>query len=429
MTMQSTQLENSLLNHIPKKESSFTERQSSSSSALIVPGQTIGVLGGGQLGRMMILEGRRLGYRFVVLDPALDSPAGQVADEQIVGEYDSPMAMERLMDKSDLVVYEFENIDPDMVRMIEAIKPLPQGSNLLRWTRHRGQERKVLQDAQIPIASYQVVTSKTQILEAIEELQLPCVLKVLTGGYDGKGQWVIRTLDDPFPPVEVIEKGILVEKFIPYVKEISVIVARGVSGEVEVYPPVMNIHRNQILHMTISPAPIKEGIRERAEQIAYQLASQLRFVGVLAIEMFVLADGTILVNELAPRPHNSGHITMDIMNPCQFEQFVRAVTGLPLRKPARKSTGIMVNLLGEHQEAFFEQLANLPSCAKVHWYGKSVAKEGRKMGHINFAGDSSLQDLLELVNEIPIWEPLSGQEWEAIFSIANNQVEGRRLHD
>ncbi|TCP69141.1 5-(carboxyamino)imidazole ribonucleotide synthase [Baia soyae] len=428
MTMRSTQLENSLLNSLPKKESSFIWRESSDVSPLVMPGQTIGVLGGGQLGRMIILEGRRLGYRFVVLDPAIDSPAGQVADEQIVGAYDSPVAMARLMEKSDLVVYEFENIDPDMVRMIETIKPLPQGSNLLRWTRHRGQERKVLQDAQIPTAPYQVVTSKTELLEAIEELQLPCVLKVLTGGYDGKGQWVLRTSGDPFPPVDIIEKGILVEKFIPYVKEISVIVARGISGEVEVYPPVMNIHRDQILHMTISPAPIKEGIRTRAEQIAYHLASQLRFVGVLAIEMFVLADGTILVNELAPRPHNSGHITMDTTTPCQFEQFVRAVTGLPLRKSIRKNTGIMVNLLGEHQEAFFEQLAKLPSCAKVHWYGKSVAKEGRKMGHINFVRDS-LQDLLELINELPIWKPLSQQEWEAIFAIANNQMEGRRLHD
>ncbi|MDQ0417114.1 5-(carboxyamino)imidazole ribonucleotide synthase [Croceifilum oryzae] len=418
MKMQSTQLENSLLNSLSKKESSFTLGHSSNPSPIVVPGQTIGMLGGGQLGRMMILEGRRLGYRFVVLDPASDSPAGQVADEQIVGAYDSPMAIEQLMEKSDLVVYEFENIDPDTVRMIESIKPLPQGSDLLCWTGHRGQERKVLQDAQIPIASYQVVTSKAKLVEAIEQIKLPCVLKVLTGGYDGKGQWVISTLDDPFPPAEIIEKGILVEKFVPYVKEISVIVARGISGEMEVYPPVMNIHRNQILHMTISPAPIKEGIRERAEQIAYRLANQLQFVGVLAIEMFVLADGTILVNELSPSPHNSGHITMDTTNPCQFEQFMRAVTGLPLRKSVRKNTGIMVNLLGEHQEAFFEQFAKLPSCAKVHLYGKSVARVGRKMGHINFVGDS-LSDLLELINEMSIWEPLSGQEWEAFVAIAN----------
>ncbi|SDZ26072.1 5-(carboxyamino)imidazole ribonucleotide synthase [Thermoactinomyces sp. DSM 45892] len=429
MRIQFTQSE-SLLNSLPKKESGFNLRQSNSipSAPLVVPGQTIGVLGGGQLGRMIILEGRRLGYRFVVLDPDIDSPAGQVADEQIIGEYDSPMAMERMIDKSDLVIYEFENIDLDTVRMVEAIKPLPQGSNLLRWTKHRGEERKVLQDAQIPIAPYQIVTSKAQMLEAIEELQLPCVLKTLTGGYDGKGQWVVRALEDPLPPLEVIERGILVEKFVPYVKEISVIVARGVSEEVEVYPPVMNIHRNQMLHMTISPAPIKEGIRERAEKIAYQLASQLWFVGVLAIEMFVLADGTILVNELAPRPHNSGHITMDITTTCQFEQFIRAVTGLPLSKPARKNSGIMVNLLGEHQDAFFGELTKLPPCAKIHWYGKSVAKEGRKMGHINFVGDS-LQDLLELVNEIPIWNPLSGQEWGAIFSIANHQIESRRLYD
>ncbi|SFX67459.1 5-(carboxyamino)imidazole ribonucleotide synthase [Thermoactinomyces sp. DSM 45891] len=428
MTMQFTKLGDSLLNSLPKKEASFTWRQTSKTSPLVVPGQMIGVLGGGQLGRMIILEGRRLGYRFVVLDPTTNSPAGQVADEQIIGAYDSPMAMERLIDKSDLVIYEFENIDLDTVRMIEAIKPLPQGSNLLRWTKHRGQERTVLQDAQIPISPYQVVTSRAQMLEAVEKLQFPCVLKTLTGGYDGKGQWVVRTLDDAFPPVEIIEKGILVEKFVPYVKEISVIVARGIAGEVEVYPPVMNIHRNQILHMTISPAPIKEGIRERAEQIAYQLASQLRFVGMLAIEMFVLADGTILVNELAPRPHNSGHITMDIMTTCQFEQFIRAVTGLSLRKPARKNSGIMVNLLGEHQDAFFDELTKLPSCAKVHLYGKSVAKEGRKMGHINFVGDS-LEDLLELVNEMSIWNPLSGQEWKAVFAIANNQMESRRLND
>ncbi|MDQ0418105.1 5-(carboxyamino)imidazole ribonucleotide synthase [Croceifilum oryzae] len=414
------------LNCLSKQESNFPYGQSSNPSPLVVPGQTIGVLGGGQLGRMIILEGRKLGYRFVVLDPVSDSPAGQVADEQIVGAYDSPVSMEQLCDKSDLVVYEFEDIDLDMVQMIETIKPLPQGSNLY-WTKNRGHQRKILQDAQIPLAPCHVVTSKAQMLEAIEELQLPCVLKTLTGRDYGKGQWVIRTLDDPLPPVEIIEKGILVEKLVPYVKEISVIVARGISGEVEIYPPVMNIHRNQILHMTISPAPIKEGIRERAEQIAYQLVSQIQFVGVLAIQMFVLVDGTLLVNELSPRPHNSGHITMDSTNPCQFEQFVRAVTGLPLRKPVRKNTGIMVNLFGEHLDAFRDELTKLPSCAKVHWYGKSVARVGRKMGHINFVGDS-LQDLLELVNEMPIWEPLSGQEWAAISAMANNQVEDKRLY-
>ncbi|TCP68581.1 5-(carboxyamino)imidazole ribonucleotide synthase [Baia soyae] len=409
------------------QESQELSGQSSNPSLVVFPGQTIGVLGGGHLSRMIVLEGRRLGYRFIVLDPANDSPAGQVADEQIVGAYDSPLAIEKLMEKSDLVVYEFENIDPDMVQMIETKKPLPQGSTLLHWTRHRGQERKVLQDAQIPIAPYQVVTSETEMLEAIEELQLPCVLKVLTCRHDGKNRWVVRTSDDPLPPQEMIEKGILVEKFVPYVKEISVIAARSISGEIEVYPPAMNIHRNQILHMTISPAPIKEGIRMRAEQIAHQLASQLPFVGVLAIKMFVLADGTIWVNKLAPRPHNSGHITMDTTNPCQFEQFVRAVTGLPLRKLVQKNTGIMVNLFVEHQEAFLNELTKLPPCAKVHWYGKNGAKEGRKMGHINFVGDS-LQDLLELINEMPIWEPLSQQEWDAICSIANNQIECKRLY-
>ncbi|WP_177239821.1 5-(carboxyamino)imidazole ribonucleotide synthase [Thermoactinomyces sp. DSM 45891] len=413
------------MNSLSKEKSSISRSQSSNPSPLVVPGQTIGVLGGGQLGRMIILEGRRLGYRFVVLDPDSDSPAGQIADEQIVGSYDSVMAIEQFTNKSDVVVYELENIDPDTVRMIESIKPLPQGSDLLCWMGHRGQERKVLQDAQIPITSYQVVTSKAQLIEAIEQIKLPCVLKVLTKGYDGKGQWVIHTLDDPFPPVEVIEKGILVEKFVPFVKEISVIVARDMSGKVEIYPPVMNIHRNQILHMTISPAPIKDGIRGRVEQIAYQLASKLRFVGMLAIEMFVLVDGTILVNKLAPRPHNSGHITMDITTTCQFEQFIRAVTGLPIHQPIRNDHGIMVNLLGEHQESFLDYFAKLPSCAKVHWYGESVAKEGRKMGHINFIGES-LQDLLELVNEIPIWEPLSGKEWEAIIAIGNNQIEARK---
>lgn len=433
MTIRSSQLGGSLLDSLQKKESSFSWMKIASPSQPLLPGQTIGILGGGQLGRMMILEGRKLGYRFVVLDPAVDSPAGQVADEQIIGAYDSPIAMERLIEKADLVVYEFENIDPEMVRLVETNKPLPQGSKLLHWTRHRGEERKVLLDAQVPVAPHRIVTSKTMMTQAIQELQPPCVLKTLTGGYDGKGQWVIRTLSDlendwKTPPTEVIDQGILVEKFVPYVKEISVIVARNASGEVQAYPPVMNIHRNQILHMTISPAPIKDGIRQRAEQIAHQVANQLRFVGLLAIEMFVLADGTILINELAPRPHNSGHITMDVMDPCQFEQFIRAVTGLPLREPVRKNAGIMVNLLGEHQEVFFEQLTKLPSCAKVHWYGKNVAKEGRKMGHINFVGDS-LQRLLEIVNEVPIWDPLSKNEWKSICTIASSEIESRRSHD
>lgn len=385
---------------------------------LIYPGQTIGVLGGGQLGRMMILEGRKLGYRFITLDPAVDCPGSQVADEHIVGQYDNPMAIQRLHEKVDLVVYEFENIQPDMVRLLETMKPVPQGSKLLEITRHRAKERKALEDAGVPVADYRFAQSKQELQKALQEIGFPCVVKTCTGGYDGKGQWVFHNTSDWVNhsseiPEQVIEEGVIIEKFIPFIKELSVVVARSWTGEIKVFPTVMNIHRNHILHMTVAPAPIDEMNDLKAQQIAVRVAEHLQVVGILAVEMFLLDDGTILVNELAPRPHNSGHVTMDACKTSQFEQFLRAVVGLPLHSTQYRQPAVMVNLLGEHQELFFDCMQHLPINAKIHWYGKEIAKQGRKMGHINILADSN-EEAIQIAEEIKIWEPLTAKEWAAI---------------
>lgn len=364
----------------------------------------------------MILEGRKMGYRFVVLDPSPDCPAAQVADEQIVGEYQDFAAASQLAQKSDVVLYEFENVDPTLVKKLEEEVSVPQGSHLLTITRHRLEEKKALARAAIPVTPYLAVEKKSDIVAGLAELGSPVILKTTTGGYDGKGQWRLASNaeiealpDDMFSP----STSYILEQFVPFEKELSVVVARSLSGEVKVFPPTVNIHRNHILHMSIAPSPIDKSIRQQAIQLGKQVAERLNVVGLIAVEMFLLPDGKLFVNETAPRPHNSGHYTYDACQTSQFEQIIRATIGLPLHEIHAHQSAVMVNLLGEHQAAFFDQLAKLPTNAKVHWYGKREAKTGRKMGHITFVGEN-VTELIEQIEQIPIWAKLTAIERAAI---------------
>lgn len=382
----------------------------------LLPGQTIGILGGGQLGRMVILEGRKMGYRFVTLDPAVDCPGGQVADEHLVGAFDDPAVVDRLAAQSDIIVYEFENMDPANVRRLEKKAVVPQGSRLLEMTRHRLKEKEALDQAGVPVAPYRVVESRKSLLMAIQELGLPAVLKTTTGGYDGKGQWMLRSLDDAADlNEEMFHTGqlFILEQFVPFIKELSVVVARSVTGEIAAFPPTVNIHRHHILHLSIAPAPVDTEIANKASQLAIQVAEQLHVVGLITVEMFLLSDGRLLVNELAPRPHNSGHFTYDACYTSQFAQFLRAVIGLPLGSPEQFSPAVMVNILGEHSEALMNELHRLPKQVKVHWYGKKEAKTGRKMGHITVVADTAEQ-AVKIVEQLPLWEPLTDREKEAV---------------
>ncbi|TPG70706.1 5-(carboxyamino)imidazole ribonucleotide synthase [Brevibacillus laterosporus] len=371
----------------------------------IKPGGTIGLLGGGQLGRMIALAGRAMGYRFVVLDPTEDSPCGQVSDQQIVASYDDQQAARQLARLSDVITYEFENVDAGVAAILEKEAFVPQGSKLLSITQHRIHEKTAIQACGLPVAPFRVVASAEEVRAAAVELGLPAVMKTATGGYDGKGQWVLRSLEEieeAFACLAKAKTELIVEKFVPFTKELSVIVARNLSGEVAAFPIAENIHLENILHQSIVPARIEIEIQQRAERLAITLAEKLEMVGLLAVEMFLTEDGELYINEMAPRPHNSGHYTMDACLTSQFEQHVRAISNLPLGSTKLLSPVVMVNILGGHVAPLLKKIDQLPKKAKLHLYGKQEAKEKRKMGHINLVSES-VEEALQQADKLGIW--------------------------
>lgn len=380
------------------------ERAEDSKKSLL-PGSTIGILGGGQLGRMIILEGKKMGYRFITLDPSSDCPGSQVADRHIVAGFDDLEAARRLADSCDLITYEFENADDAVVKALEEEAFLPQGGELLRMTRHRIREKKALEEAGVPVAPYRVVRNREEFISGWKSLGFPCVLKTATGGYDGKGQWVFQSGAEAEAFIEIEEgQEYILEQWIPFDKEISVIAARSIRGEVATFPPAWNIHRRQILHQSIVPAPVGAEVIERAEGLAQQIAEKLDVRGLIAVEMFLLRDGKLLVNELAPRPHNSGHYTWEACVTSQFEQQIRALCGLPLGSPRLLTPVVMTNILGEDVDRVQAQMANFPPQVKVHWYGKRESRPGRKMGHLTIVGET-LEEVLKILGTLGWEEP------------------------
>jgi 5-(carboxyamino)imidazole ribonucleotide synthase len=385
--------------------------------ALIAPGQTIGILGGGQLGRMTILEGQKMGFRFVTMDPSSDCPGGQAAEKHISAPYDDLQAASRLAEHSDLILYEFENIDPSVVEFLETKAQVPQGSRLLRTAQHRLLEKTTLRNAGIPVADFVPVKTRNELNRALAQIGFPAVLKTATGGYDGKGQWMLRTkLDVDSLSCDLLDgrRPFILEAFIPFDKELSVIVARNKQGDLASFPPTVNLHRNHILHMSIVPAPLPEPIKAQAIGLAERVAETLKVVGLIAVEMFLMKDGRLFVNELAPRPHNSGHYTYDACATSQFEQFVRAALGLKLGPTHLFKPAVMVNILGEHANAFKQAFPSFPGHVKVHWYGKKEAKKGRKMGHVTVLADS-VNQALEWIESVSIWPPLTKEEKKVIY--------------
>ncbi|MCK6255364.1 5-(carboxyamino)imidazole ribonucleotide synthase [Fictibacillus sp. KIGAM418] len=355
----------------------------------ILPGQTIGILGGGQLGRMMAISAREMGYGIVVLDPGEKSPCGQISDEQIVSSYDDAAGIEELAQKSDVITYEFENVDSEKAQWLEKNACMPQGSRLLYLTQHRIREKKAIEQAGVKVAPYLPVQDKEELRKAADQLGLPAVLKTCRGGYDGKGQAVIRSEADLAKAEELIagNRECVLESWVSFKKELSVIVTRGTNGEMTTFPAAENIHLENILHQSIVPARISEETAAKAYEMAKQIALELDLYGTLAVEMFFGTDGEIYVNELAPRPHNSGHYTIEACETSQFQQHVRAVCGLPLGKTALVSPAVMINVLGEHMKPLLANLELLKD-AKLHLYGKDEAKLKRKMGHITVLGNT-----------------------------------------
>ncbi|RNB77201.1 5-(carboxyamino)imidazole ribonucleotide synthase [Brevibacillus panacihumi] len=374
-------------------------------SKQIKPGATIGILGGGQLGRMIALAGRAMGYRFVTMDPTPDAPCGQTADEQIVARYDDVEAAMRLAAASDVISYEFENVDAQVAEVLESKSYVPQGSRLLRITQNRIREKTAIQEMGIPVAPFRVVASLADLQQAVRELGLPAVMKTATGGYDGKGQWVLKSEEELAEAYETLAKAgteLIVEQFVPFELELSVIAARNPDGDLAVFPTAENVHQDNILHLSIVPARVSDDIRERAERIALTIVEKLDVVGLLAIEMFLTRDGKLYVNELAPRPHNSGHYTMEACATSQFEQHVRAVCNLPLGSTELLTPVVMVNILGEHLQPVLDRIDALPRRAKLHLYGKAESKEKRKMGHLNVLAPT-VEEALGLIEKLEIW--------------------------
>ncbi len=348
---------------------------------MIEPGATIGILGGGQLGRMTALAAAPLGYRCHIFCPESDSPAKQVTPLATTAEYDDRAALAAFAAVVDVVTFEFENVPAESAEFLAQRKPVRPGPEVLRIAQDRLKEKNFLRSIEVPTARYQAVTDAEALIRGVRDLGPHAVLKTVRLGYDGKGQVMIRPDSDLALAWRQMgaDLGIL-ESFVDFACEISVIVARGIDGAVSTYVPVENRHRHHILDTTIAPAHIAPDLAARAEAIARHIAEALEIVGLLAVEMFVTRQGEVLVNELAPRPHNSGHWTIDACITSQFEQYVRAICGLPLGSPERHSDAVMKNLLGDEITTWREALAD-PD-AKLHLYGKGAPRPGRKMGHV-----------------------------------------------
>jgi len=348
---------------------------------MLAPGATIGILGGGQLGRMTALAAARLGYRCHAFATEADSPAGQVCAAVTIAPFTDARAVTRFAKSVDVATFEFENIPGGAARRVAALTPLLPSPEILETTQDRLREKDFLRGIGVATTDYLAVPDAAALGRAIADFGTPAVLKSVRWGYDGKGQVALgadSSAEEGWRRMGAAQ-GIL-ERFVDFRCEISVIVARGRDGTVAIYPPVENRHVNHILDTTIAPAGLPPATAVEAQAIARMIAERLELVGVLAVEMFVTRDGTLLVNELAPRPHNSGHWTIDACLTSQFEQLVRAICGQPLGATERHSDAIMKNLIGREVDGWRAALSE-PN-ARLHLYGKNRVRPGRKMGHI-----------------------------------------------
>ena len=358
---------------------------------IISPGATLGVLGGGQLGRMFAIAARRLGYRVHVFCPEADSPAAPVADRTFVAPYDDLEQVRAFARSVDVVTFEFENVPSATSDACAEWVPVRPDGKVLHITQQRLREKGFLRDHGFPVTPFRAIHSQEDLETAARDLGLPGVLKTASFGYDGKGQRTIRStaeLPEAFAGLGGAE-GIY-EAFVDFAQEVSVVGARTLDGEFAAFPVFENVHRHHILDVTVSPARIPPALETAARELSRGILEALDVIGLLTVELFVTRDGRLIVNELAPRTHNSGHLTLDACITCQFEQQVRAVCGLPLGSTELKNPAAMANLLGDvwtHGEPRWAQALSNPRL-KLHLYGKASARPGRKMGHITATADS-----------------------------------------
>ena len=357
----------------------------------LLPGATIGILGGGQLGRMMATEARRMGYRIVALDPYARCPTAQVADGVVVGALDDVDAARVLARQVDVITLDTEHVPADVLDEVAALAPVRPAPSVLRTIQDRQTQKQFLDRIGMPQAAWAPATTADELLGALAKVGRPAIVKVRHAGYDGKGQVRVDGSDVNAQHARLRGAPAVAEELVRFTREISVILARAATGEVRLYPIAENVHRQHILHTTRAPAPLAATLRARAEQFAVQIAEALDHVGVIAVEMFELGDGRLLVNEIAPRTHNSGHYTYGACATSQFEQHVRAICGLPLGDPRQLAGAVMVNLIGDlwrdGPPPWHVVLAQ-PE-ARLHLYGKDAPAPGRKMGHVLLVDDDT----------------------------------------
>ncbi len=363
---------------------------------MMSPNSTIGIFGGGQLGRMVAMAARAMGYRSVSLDPGSDCPSAQVTDHHIAAAYDDLDAARELAERSDVVTYEFENVDATAIEVISEVKPVYPSPSVLRVCQDREIEKDTLSGLGIPVPEYRIVRSVEETVAAVDDIGLPVVMKTVRWGYDGKGQRVVRNTAEVASAFEElggsVDAPVIVESLIDFAMEVSVVCARSLEGEMRAFPVTENMHVDGILDTSVVPARCSDAVRVEAERVAMSVAEGLDVVGLIAVEMFVTRDGEVLVNELAPRPHNSGHWTIEGCVTSQFEQLARIMVGMSMGDVGLRSPTVMVNLLGDVWEA----AGGNPDWGAVlgmarthlHLYGKSGYRVGRKMGHITVTGET-----------------------------------------
>ncbi|MCC6718690.1 MAG: 5-(carboxyamino)imidazole ribonucleotide synthase [Acetobacteraceae bacterium] len=367
----------------------------------LAPNATIGIVGGGQLGRMSALAAARLGYRCHILTDEPDSPAAQVAAGATIGSYDDAEVLRAFAARVDVVTFEFENVSAVGLDLLASLRPVRPAPAVLRLSQDRAAEKTFVNAAGIATAPWRLVETLDDLREAAAALGLPAILKTTRLGYDGKGQLRLDPgCDLPAAFAELAPKPLILEGFVDFAREVSVVVARGLDGTSAAFDVAENRHRHHILDLTLAPARIPAETAAQARKIAETIAQAIDFVGLLAVEMFIGARGDVLVNEIAPRPHNSGHWTIDACPASQFELHIRAVAGLPLPPATRHSDAVMKNLVGPAETALWPAILATPGLIP-HLYGKAEARPGRKMGHVtrlfprgSLPGDFAIRDAL-----------------------------------
>ena len=374
---------------------------------MILPGKTLGMLGGGQLGRMFVMAAHAMGYHVIVLDPDPDSPAGRIADEHIHASYSDHWAIEQLINNCDAVTTEFENIPAATLKKIEQSIPVRPPAAAVEIAQNRIAEKTFLADNGFETAQFFPIYEKEDLDFALTQIGGTAILKVASFGYDGKGQAIINNLDEAINAYEAMGSvHCVLEEKVALASEVSVVLARGYDGEITCYPVGENHHVNGILEYTAVPSSMPKRILDMAINEASQFSEKLSYCGVMAVEFFYTTDDRLLINEVAPRPHNSGHYTIDACKTSQFEQQVRMLCGLPAGSVELLSPVVMFNIMGdiwENGEPDWAQLLSNPD-VKLHLYGKREARAGRKMGHFTCLGNSTselLQETRRLANVLP----------------------------